>query len=420
MAATVALAEEGFDVTLYEARPYLGGRATSYRVPSGDGSGDVLDNCQHILLRCCVNLLDFYRRLGVAALIDFHREFYFIEPGGRISRFGAGLLPAPAHFTESFLKLHFLTLREKLEVARALLALRRQANRNDLEMITMREWLDQNGQSRGTVARFWEPILVSAINEDLSGMAASHAFQVFLLGFLATSDANQMGVPSVPLGELYHVRHWSKWSNVRICLRKSVTNITNSSVQVDGNAIPADRIIVAVPGRSIRQLLPGYPAPEMDHSPISSVHLWFDRPVTDLPHATLLDRTIQWMFNKGGGSYVQLVISASRSLIDKDRAQIVELACRELSEFFPRAATARLLRSHVVKEVYATFAARPGFEQVRPASATSEPNIFVAGDWVASGWPSTMEGAVRSGYLAAQGVCASYGQQARMLLPDIA
>jgi zeta-carotene desaturase len=184
--------------------------------------------------------------------------------------------------------------------------------------------------------------------------------------------------------------------------------------------LPADFLVVAVAGRIAGKLLPDFEPPAMEHSPITSVHLWFDRSITSLPHATLLDRTIQWMFNKSGGSYVQVLVSASRSLIGKGRQEVVDLAVSELSEFFPSVAESRLIRSHVVKEVYATFSARPGLGQLRPGVNTQWPNVFVAGDWVASGWPSTMEGAVRTGYMAAEAVCAAAGQPARFLQPDIA
>ncbi len=142
--------------------------------------------------------------------------------------------------------------------------------------------------------------------------------------------------------------------------------------------------------------------------------------MTDLPHATLLDRTIQWMFNKGEGRAIQLVVSASRGLVEMPRAEVIALALRELAEFFPEVREAKLEKAHVVKEIRATFSARPGLEARRPASRTGIRNLFLAGDWTRSGWPATMEGAVRSGYLAAEAVAEAAGQPQRFLLPDIA
>jgi uncharacterized protein with NAD-binding domain and iron-sulfur cluster len=157
-----------------------------------------------------------------------------------------------------------------------------------------------------------------------------------------------------------------------------------------------------------------------EHSPITGIHLWFDRSITELPHATLLDRTMQWMFNKSRGRYLQLVVSASRSLVEMPRAEVIALAVRELGEFFPEAKEAKLEKAHVVKEIRATFSAAPGLEQARPLSATKFQNLFLAGDWTRSGWPPIMEGAVRSGYLAAEAVTRAAGHSQQFLLPDIA
>ncbi len=156
------------------------------------------------------------------------------------------------------------------------------------------------------------------------------------------------------------------------------------------------------------------------HSPITGIHLWFDRPVTDLPHGTLLDRTIQWFFNKGEGRYLMLVVSASRSLTEMPRQQVIDLAVKELAEFLPAVRGAAVVKAHVVKEVRATFSAAPNLEALRPEPATRFGNFFLAGDWTRSGWPATMEGAVRSGYRAAEAVAAHCGSPKRYCLPDIA
>jgi squalene-associated FAD-dependent desaturase len=423
LSAAAALGGAGHHVRLLESRPFLGGRATSY-----DSGGETIDNCQHILLRCCVNLLDFYKRLGVKQDIGFHKEFHFIEPGGRRSVMKSGVLPAPAHFTGSFLNLKFLNLSEKIAVAKAFQAIRSEsATRKDLDQITMQQWLEEKRQPKRAIDRFWSQVLVSAINEDLDKMAASHGFQVFRLGFLARSDSYEMGVPAVPLGRLYRDEAWKSIGNVEILERTAVDKLKIENGKVvdahsGGQVLQADFYISAVPFERVMNL-----APELDldlhgfeHSPITGIHLWFDRPVADLPHATLLDRTIQWMFNKDGGRYVQLVVSASRSLTEMPRADVIALAVKELAEFFPAAREAKLEKAHVVKEIRATFSAQPGLEMRRPLSRTSISNLFLAGDWTRSGWPATMEGAVRSGYLAAEAVAAAAGKPQTFLLPDIA
>jgi squalene-associated FAD-dependent desaturase len=419
LAAAAALGQSGHRVRVLEARPFLGGRATSYESPSGD----TIDNCQHILLRCCSNLLDFYQRLGVAHSIAFHREFHFIEPGGRTSLFRAGLLPAPAHFAGSFLGLKFLNASEKLAVARALRAVERESSRTDLDQITMQQWLEEHGQPPRAVERFWRQILVSAINEELDRTAASHGLQVFRTGFLANKRNYEMGVPAVPLGRLYSSEAWARMGNVEILLRTPVDRIAISSglasAVIAGDAeLRADFYVCALPFERVAAVTPdlAIDTSAFEHSPITGIHLWFDRPVTDLPHATLLDRTIQWMFNKHEGRYVQLVVSASRSLVEMPRAEVIALGVRELAEFFPRVKEARLEKAHVVKEVRATFSARPGLEASRPPARTAVANLFLAGDWTRSGWPATMEGAVRSGYLAAEALTAASGAPREFLL----
>jgi len=417
LAAAAALGQTGHRVRVLEARPFLGGRATSYESPSGE----TIDNCQHTLLRCCTNLLDFYQRLGVESSITFYREFHFIEPGGRTSVLRAGVLPAPAHFAGSFLALKFLSAGDKLAIARAMLAVNRESSRTDLDRITMRQWLDEHRQPPRAIERFWRQVLVSAINEELDRMAASHGLQVFRTGFLANKHNYEMGVPAVPLGSLYASQAWAGMGNVEMLLRTPVERIQISNGAVDaviaaGKELKADYYICALPFERIAALDLPIDTQAFEHSPITGIHLWFDRPVTDLPHATLLDRTIQWMFNKHQGRYVQLVVSASRSLVDMPRAEVIALGLRELAEFFPRVQEAELEMAHVVKEVRATFSARPGLEASRQAARTAVANLFLAGDWTRSGWPATMEGAVRSGYLAAEALAAAAGAPRKFLV----
>jgi squalene-associated FAD-dependent desaturase len=426
LATAAAMGGAGHRVKLFETKPFLGGRATSYEIGTGE-EAEFIDNCQHILLRCCVNLLDFYRRLGVEDLVAFQREFYFIEPSGRTSVLKRGMFPAPAHFAESFLGLKFLNLSEKIAIARAIQAIRREhALRKDLDRITMQQWLEEKRQPPRAIERFWRQVLVSAINEELDRMAASHGFQVFRLSFIARSDSYEMGVPNVPLGKLYSQEAWEKIGNVELHTRAAVSRVAIEGNRVTGvisgdQTHTADSYVCAVPFERITAILPDYPLDlsSFEHSPITGIHLWFDRSVTDLAHATLLDRTIQWMFNKDHGRYVQLVVSASRDLTEMPRADVIAMAVRELAEFFPLAAEAKLEKAHVVKEIRATFSAKPGLESARPMSRTEVPNLFLAGDWTRSGWPATMEGAVRSGYLAAEAVTERFGQKQRFLLPDI-
>jgi len=419
LAAAAALGGAGFEVDLFESRPFLGGRATSYPVPAGEGESPTIDNCQHILLRSCVNLLDFYARLGVRDRIRFHREFFFLEPGGRASVLRRGRLPAPFHFAGAFSKMKCLGLGDKLAIARGLLAIRRErTRRQDLDRISMLDWLLEKRQTPRAIDRFWRQVLVSAINEDLDRMAATHGFQVFWLGFLARADAYEMGVSAVPLAELYGTDAWQRLPSVRMHFRAPVEAIAGDGFVVAGERHTADYYISALPFERLPAV--GLPAPPLQHSPITGIHLWFDREITTLPHAALLDRTMQWMFNKDAGRYLQLVVSASRDLTDLSRERIIEIALDDLRLYFPRVREAKLLRAHVVKEQRATFSAAPGTETLRPPTVTVIANLFLAGDWTRSGWPATMEGAVRSGYIAAGAVAHAAGNPAEFLLPDIA
>jgi len=242
---------------------------------------------------------------------------------------------------------------------------------------------------------------------------------VFWQGFLADASSYEMGLASAPLRELYRA---DCLPNVRVHLRAPIERIriedgTAAGAVGGGEPACADYYISALPFERAGALAPelNLDTAPFEHSPITGIHLWFDRPVMDLPHASLLDRTIQWAFNKSEGRYIQAVVSASRSLLDTPRAEVIALAVRELTEFFPRAGAARLDKAHVIKETRATFSARPGLEAVRPPARTAIRNLFLAGDWTRTGWPATMEGAVRSGYLAAEAVAAAAGRPQRFV-----
>lgn len=407
LSAAAALGSLGWEVDLHEAKPFLGGRATSFPVHPADPESERIDNCQHVLLRCCDNLMDFYRRAGVADQVRFYDRIYFVRPGGAVDVLGRGPWPKPLHLAGAFLRLGFLSLREKLALISDLRAIEREKDRADLDEITMGKWLESRGVTENTLRRFWQPILVSALNEEPEIASAKPAFQVFWQGLMGTRTSYEMGVPAVPLADLYSAALEQRLGeNVRVHLRSRVDAIEAHETTV--LAVPFERAAALAPMLDLR-------LERFQHVPITGVHLWFDRPITDLPHASLLDRTMQWMFRRGD-SYVQCVVSASRGLIDQSREQIVETAVRELKEFFPEAQNARLERAHVVKEARATFSVTPGLEALRPQAATALPNLFLAGDWTDSGWPATMEGAVRSGYRAAEAVLRAAGEANRFVI----
>jgi squalene-associated FAD-dependent desaturase len=449
LAAACALSEAGYRVTLFEKRPFLGGRASSYEHP---GTGEVVDNCQHVLFRVCTNLVEFYQRIGVDSKIRWYDEMTFLEPGGRATVMRASPLPAPLHTAPSFLRFPFLTVADKLAITRALVPLTLTTQRDTGR--SFQEWLQRHGQTQGAVERFWKPILVSALSEDLDLISISSAAQV-VRESMKSPAARHMGVPTVPLTDLYNAAgEYIRARRGDLQLRRSVDtfNPENSGVRVRLGDRPSDNsvsreetfdyLVLALPFDALDRVLPQSPesAPlremlsHFETAPITGIHLWFDRQISELDHAVLLDRTIQWMFHKSrlqpiraeaangavGGSYIELVVSSSKSLIDMSRADIVDLALREVREFFPAARAANLVKSTVIKELHATYSPRPGIDAYRPLASTKWPRVFLAGDWTATGWPATMEGAVRSGYLAAEALTRASGQKdARFLVPDM-
>jgi zeta-carotene desaturase len=435
LAAACALSEIGFHVTVFERRPYLGGRASSYQHP---GTGEVVDNCQHVLLGCCTNLIDFYRRTDVEKKIRWYGSLTFLEPGGRASVIKPSMLPAPLHTAPSFLRADCLGFADKLSIANAMARLAPGVPRDSAESFL--SWLRRHHQTDKAIERFWKTILVSALNEDLDRVSLPYAAQVVRESFLKSDAAGRMGVPTVPLTELYNAAgDYIRKHGGQVRLRAAVDGLAAnpSSVRLtmaDGGeefdyavlAVPFDVAGRIVPrdevGANLRDRLAHF-----ETSPITGIHLWFDRQISELEHAVLLDRTIQWMFHKsrivhgreGGGSYVELVVSSSKSLVDKSRQEIIDMAVRELGEFFPRAIEAKLIKATVIKEIHATYSPKPGMDQYRPGARSGWPRVFLAGDWTNTGWPATMEGAVRSGYIAGEALAQVVGHDARFRVPDL-
>ena len=430
-----------------------------------------MDNCQHVTLGCCTNLADFYRRVGASEKIRFYDRLYFVDREGRRSEIQASPLPSPLHMAPSFLLFDALTLADKRSIAEGMLAIARaEGNPPRTEGASMLEWLHSMRQTPGAIERFWRVVLVSALDEELARTDAKYGIEVFWKGFLSNARGYRVGIPYVPLAELYEgCREAIARRGGEVRLRSGVRRLCvqgdgfAGATLEDGTEITADACIAAVPHDLLLTLAPremaepGAPLEGLRHintSPITSVHFWFDRTVMAEPFLTLLDHTTQWIFNrtllssgsetnawkarpsgpnegspgtevrakKGNaekGQYLQLVISASYDLVPRSRAEIIELCRHELADVLPATCEANVLKATVIKEVNATFSPEPGVDRWRPAQTTPVSNLFLSGDWTQTGWPSTMEGAVRSGYLAAEAALAHFGQPTALLQPDL-
>ncbi len=440
MSAACALAEAGLRVQLAERRGYLGGRASSYLHP---GVNEVIDNCQHVLFGCCTNLIGFYRRIGVADRIHWTTEMTMIEPGGHRSSLGPSWLPAPLHGMPKLLFAHAFSVADKIALARAFSALMQPVPADSTE--TLGAWLKRHSQTPGALNHFWRLVIASALNADIDSIALQYAAKVIRELFMNSAEAGSMGMSTVPLSELYagaqaflEQRGSSILLNTNVDSAKWDEESSQWTLGTRADDLTSDFVVLALPFEATAKLLPRMPPAEgadllarqlerHENWPICSVHLWFDREITDLDHAVLLDREIHWLYNKSRlqpwrkltGSYVELVISASRAFAALTREQAIELAVKELGEFFPAVREAHLEKAALIKEMRATFAVPPGIDASRPTALSPWPNCFLAGDWTATGWPSTMESGARSGHLAAEAICESIGEARSILNPDL-
>lgn len=425
LAATVALAGAGAKVTLLERRPYIGGRAYSYEHPAIE---ETIDS-QHVVVGCCTNILDLSQQAGMADTIRWYDELTFLEPGGRRSLLRPGNLPAPAHQAISFLRAPMLSLQDKAGIAAGLARFLRGYPAEDSESFAA--WLKRTGQTERAIRHFWEPVVVGALNDNFERCSVKYAGKVFHESFLRSPEAGRLGIPAAPLSQFFApVAELARKKGATIKLKAGVERIEQIAdkrwlVQANGESYTASFIVLATDFRqtgsllaSLQKPLPNEAFDKFIPAPITTIHLWYDRDVTGLDHAVLLDTRIQWMFAKSRirrwpaerGSYLELVISASWPELKMSREQILSSALQEVEMFFPAVKQANLLKSGVLKEARATFSVVPGLDAFRPNQATQWPGLYLAGDWTATEWPSTMEGAVRSGRLAAGALMGDSGR----------
>jgi len=421
--AAIALAETGADVTLLEARPRLGGATCSF---SRDGL--TVDTGQHIFLGCCSAYRGLLDRLGMTGHTTLQDRFdvTVLAPGGKKARLRRTALPGPLHMLPALGRYPFLSRTERASVARPALAMRF-VDPADPAADTQRfgDWLARRGQSERTRRALWDLFSVSALNIAGDDAALALAAVVVKTGLLGKNNAADIGVPTLPLGELHGDAGATLLAKLggQVALSTKVSAIEPVSgggfriALAQGDPVTADAVVLAVPHEKAAPLIPAGALPEqtvagwagLGASPIVNVHVIYDRPVMDLPFVAAIDSPVQWVFDRTkisamdrpGQQYLAISLSAADQFADTPVAELQEQFLPALAELFPAARDARVTEFFVTRERRATFRQTPGSGALRPKTATARPGLVLAGAWTDTGWPDTMEGAVRSGLAAA-------------------
>lgn len=444
IATAVALAERGVSCLLLESKPRLGGRAGSFEDPE---TKSLVDNCQHVSMGCCTNLKQLLRTIGVESSFRREKVLYFIGVDGRVSKLYATPGPSPLHLAWAGFWMRTVSFPDKLRIATGLRRLARPLSAAAADQPFSR-WLYHHGQTPSVISAFWEVVLVSALSETLDRMTVGSARKVFLDGFLRNRDSWTVEIPDAKLGEIYGepVIQWLKARGCEVLVKSAVEKVVVDGHRVagvrlkDGRTMTADHYVLAVPWHRLGSLLPDTckdrspfaDASRLEAAPITSVHIWLDRPITDLPHVVFLGRLSQWLFNRTqldatnseereglGGWYYQVVISASRDLAGHSQREILRRVLVELAGVFPAARAAVVIKSRQITEHRAVFSVQPGSDRCRPTQATGIENLTLAGDWTQTGWPATMEGAVRGGNLAAEQILHQLGRPERCVADEL-
>lgn len=400
LTAGLELAKRGWRVDIYERSRLLGGKATSFEV-----DGHEVDCGQHVVLACCTATLDLVEELGL-------RESLYVQPRFEATvlsrtrppaRLRASALPAPMHLMTGFARYPHLKTVDRFLIGRALVAARYDRHPEG----DMAAWLRRQHQSVRALRAFWDPFLVPALNAPLDRVSAAMGLFVIRTAFLGDRDAARIAYLRVPLARLAEAAA-ARVDGVH--MRQAVVGVHQDGERVtgvklaDGAGAACDACVIAVPPRRLAAILDDAPAYGIDGlesfeaMPIVDVHLWYDRPVLGGDFAALLDSPVQWVFEKSPG-YVCCSLSAADALVGRPESELVELGRSALAAVLPQAARARLLRGAATRDPEATFIPTPGMR--RPGAATRLSNLVIAGAWTDTGWPATIESAVRSGRTAA-------------------
>ena len=428
IAAALDCADGGAEVTLLESRRRLGGAAYSFA-----RDGLCADNGQHVFLRCCTAYRGFLSRIGAEDLtvLQDRMSIPVMSPRGRMGWLRRTGLPAPLHLAGSLARYPFLGPLDRVRAVRAALALSRLDPEDPkLDRHTFGEWLAEHGQSSAAVESLWNLIALPTLNLDAAQASLALAVKVFRTGLLSNRAAADVGYARVPLSELHAepalraLEHAGALVHVRAPIRRIArTDGDGFDVVAEDGTGHADAVVVAVPHDRVAEVLPAGALPNaasaaarLGMSPIVNVHVVFDGPVMDLPFVAGVGSPVQWVFDRTRpsglerGQYLAISLSGADREIEERSEDLRERFLPALRALFPRAGEATVERFFVTREHAATFRQAPGTRSLRPGPVTGVPGLFLAGAWTATGWPATMEGAVRSGVVAAREALASMGR----------
>ena len=420
LAAAVRLARGGARVTLLERRPFLGGRAYSFADPA---TGDVVDNGPHALMGAYTAALDFLAEIGAGSKLAFQRRLHvtLADPALGLGAVAAPALPGPLQAPAALLRYRLLAPgdRVRLLVGAVRLAARPPAS---LRHSTVAEALARVGQSAAACARFWHPLAIATLNETPEVAAAAPFAAVLRKAFFAGARAARFGLARVPLSELYTIdaRRTLEQAGGTVVTGAAVATLAlgrdgvEALVLRDGRRVEADAVVLAVPVTALLRLVPASlrhahpfrPLAAVGTSPIVSVHVWLDRPVSwGGPFLGLLAGRAQWLFDcgptAGGGHRLASVTSGARSWDDAGDDEIAAEVLADAAAVLPAVRAARARRTLVVRERHATVSLTPAADAARPGVETPIPRLFLAGDWIQTGLPATIESAVIAGRAAA-------------------
>ena len=422
--AALACADAGLRVTLLETRPRLGGATSSFR------RGELMiDNGQHVFLRCCSAYRGLLARLGSEHLTSLQPrlDIPVLAEGGRSARLRRSRLPAPLHLAGSLTRYGLISWSERVAFARAARALQK-VDRDDpaTDLQSFGGWLTRHGQSQAAIEALWDLVGVATLNAKADAASLSLAATVFQVGLLSGADAGDVGVPAVPLQVLHGdaATRALTGAGVRVHLATKATVIGRRGAgwavhTRAGGCHESAGVVLAVPAETAAALIPDGALPRpastlqaLGHSPIVNVHVHYDRTVLDEPFVAGVGTPVQWMFDRTGpsgtaaGQYLALSLSAADEYVDRSVSDLRGQFLPAIERLLPRARQARVLDFFVTRERAATFRPAPGTAALRPGPVTRLPGLFLAGAWTATGWPATMEGAVRSGVAAADAALA--------------